>query len=278
MTQRSVMHLHDCRLPFHVYIYHQIYYLLKEIIIAIQSYFDAHNFIQKHKLWKWIIIPGIIYMVLFAVGIYYFWISTGNAVSWLSEKTGLIPWLQKQRNEFLSFLFVMIGIMLRLVLTFFYFSLFKYLFLIIGSPVFAYLSEKTASIIEGKDFPFSFTQLMKDAWRGSKLAIRNTLWQTVYLLLLFFLSFIPLVGWITPLIALFIECYYYGFSMMDYSCERNKLSPSASIEFIGKHRGLAIGNGLMFYLMHGLIFVGWILAPAYAVVAATLSLHRIKNS
>lgn len=189
----------------------------------------------------------------------------------------LEAWLQKQRSEWLSFFFVMIGLMLRLVLVFFYFSLFKYLFLIIGSPVFAYLSEKTSSIIEGREFPFSMKQLFKDAWRGVRLAVRNTLWQTVYIVLLLVLSLIPLVGWITPLIALFIECYYYGFSMMDYSCERNRLSASASIDFIGRHRGLAIGNGLIFYLMHGVPFVGWVFAPAYAVIAATLSLHRIKN-
>jgi len=251
--------------------------LLKEIIIAIQSYYDAHNFIRKHNLWKWIIIPGIIYTLLFVVGIYFFWVSSDNAVTWLSRQIGLENWLEKQRSEWLSFLFLMIGMMLRLVLVFFYFSLFKYVFLIIGSPVFAYLSEKTASIIEGKEFPFSFSQLMKDALRGSKLALRNSVWQTVYLVLLFFLSFIPLIGWITPLIALFIECYYYGFSMMDYSCERNQLSSSESVVFIGRHRGLAIGNGLIFYLMHGVVLIGWILAPAYAVVAATLSLHRIKK-
>jgi CysZ protein len=251
--------------------------LLKEIIIAIQSYSDAHNFIRKHKLWKWIVIPGIIYTILFAVGIYFFWTSSDNAVTWLSKQTGLESWLQKQRSEWLSFLFVMAGLMLRLVLVFFYFSLFKFLFLIIGSPVFAYLSEKIASIIEGREFPFSFSQLAKDAWRGSKLALRNSVWQTVYSILLLFLSLIPLFGWITPLIALFVECYYYGFSMMDYSCERNKLSSAASIDFISRHKGLAIGNGLIFYLMHGFILVGWILAPAYAVVAATLSLHRIKN-
>ena len=252
--------------------------MLKEIIIAIQSYIDAHQFIRKHRLWKCILIPGIIYTLLFAVGIYYFWISSGDAVTLLSRTIGVEAWLQKERSEWLSFLFLMIGMMLRLVLVFFYFSLFKYLFLIIGSPVFAYLSEKTTSIIEGRDFPFNFSQLMKDAWRGSKLALRNTVWQTVYIVLLLFLSFIPLFGWITPLIALFIECYYYGFSMMDYSCERNKLSAGASIQFISRHKGLAIGNGLIFYLMHGLIIIGWILAPAYAVVAATLSLHRIKNT
>ena len=252
--------------------------MLKEIIIAIQSFFDAHNFIIKHKLWKWILIPGIIYALLFITGMYFFWNSSDNAITWLSRQIGIEGWLQKQRSDLLSFIFVMVGLMLRLILVFFYFSLFKYLFLIIGSPVFAYLSEKTSSIIEGREFPFSFSQLVKDSWRGIKLALRNSLWQTVYVFSLLILSLVPLVGWITPLIALFVECYYYGFSMMDYSCERNKLSPSASIDFIGRHKGLAIGNGLMFYLMHGVLIVGWILAPAYAVIAATLSLHRIKKN
>ena len=164
--------------------------------------------------------------------------------------------------------------MIRLVLVFFYFSLFKYLFLIIGSPLFAYLSEKTEAIMEGKDFPFSFSQLLKDIIRGVKLALRNTLWQAVYTISLLILSFFPLVGWITPVIAIFIECYYYGFSMLDYSCERHKLSPNESIAFIGKHKGLAIGNGMVFYLMHLVPFLGWVLAPAYAVVAATISLYH----
>lgn len=223
-------------------------------------------------------IPGIIYMLLFTVGMYFFWQSSNNAVTWLSHQLNLENWLQRQRSAWLSFLFMMVGLMLRLILVFFYFSLFKYLFLIIGSPVFAYLSEKTQAILENKDFPFSFSQLAKDAGRGAVLALRNTLWQAVYMLALLLLSLIPVVGWISPMIALFVECYYYGFSMLDYSMERNKLSPSASIHFITRHKGLAVGNGLMFYLMHGAILVGWVLAPAYAVVAATLSLHKIKTA
>jgi CysZ protein len=251
--------------------------LLKEIIIAIQSYSYAHRFIKEHRLWKWIIIPGLLYMIMFAVGMYFFWQSSNDAVSWISRQAGLETWLQRQRSEWLSFLFVMVGLIVRLVLVFFYFSFFKYLFLIIGSPVFAYLSEKTASIVEGKEFPITFRQLMKDAWRGSRLAVRNTLWQAVYLLALLILSLVPVAGWVAPLIAMFVECYYYGFSMVDYSCERNKLSPAQSIDFISRHKGLAIGNGLIFYLMHGVPVLGWILAPAYAVVAATLSLHNIKT-
>ena len=256
----------------------QIKALLKEIVIAVQSWGEAHRFIQQHRLFKWIIIPGIIYTMLFIVGMMVFWQSSDGVVSWISNQLSIETWLQKERSEWLSFLFVMTGMMLRLVLVLFYFSLFKYLFLIIGSPLFAYLSEKTEAIIEGKDFPFSFKQLLKDIIRGVRLALRNMLWQTVYTVSILILSFIPLLGWVTPLLALLVECYYLGFSMLDYSCERNKLSTSQSIIFIGRHKGLAIGNGMVFYLMHLLPVLGWILAPSYAVIAATISLHELKNT
>ena len=213
-------------------------------------------------------------MILFSVGIYFFWKSSDSAVSYLSNLIGIEKWLHRQQNSLLSFLFLMGEIMVRLTLVFFYFSLFKYIFLIIGSPLFAYLSERTEAIIEGKEFIFSWKQLWKDMIRGIRLAVRNTLWQTVYILSLLILSLFPIVGWITPVIILFVECYYYGFSMLDYSCERHKLTASESIEFIGKHKGLSIGNGMVFYLMHLFPFVGWALAPAYAVVAATISLYH----
>lgn len=132
--------------------------------------------------------------------------------------------------------------------------------------------------MDGKEITFNLQQFMKDAWRGIKLALRNTLWQSVYMFSLLLLSFIPVIGWITPLIAIMVECYYYGFSMLDYSFERQKLSPAESIRYVSNHKGLAIGNGLVFYLMHGLIIIGWILAPAYAVIAATLSLYKSNKA
>lgn len=248
--------------------------MLKEIVIAIQAYRKAHVFIGKHRLWKWILIPGLVYMILFTIGLYFFWISADTAVSHLSQFIGVDRWLHRQHSSALSFIFLMGGIMVRLIMMFFYFSLFKYLFLILGSPVFSYLSEKTESIIEGKEFVFRGSVFIHDIQRGIRLALRNCLWQTVYTVSILILSFIPLAGWITPVISGLVECYYYGFSMLDYSCERHKLSPSESINFIGQRRGLAIGNGLVFYLMHLIPFVGWVLAPSYALVAATISLYH----
>lgn len=248
--------------------------MLKEIVIAVQSWADAHQFIQRNRLFKWIVVPGFIYTIMFIVGMFFFWQSADSVWSWVSGKLHIESWLQKERNEWLSFLFVMTGVMLRLVSVLFYFSIFKYVILIIGSPVFAYLSEKTEAIIEQKEHSFNWADLKKDCKRSARLALRNCGWQSVYLLALILLSLVPVVGWITPVIALLMECYYFGCSMLDYSFARINFTPSQSISFIGRHKGLAIANGLLFYLMHVIL----ILAPAYAIVGATLTVHKVKNN
>ena len=251
--------------------------MLKEIIISIQAYAYTYGFIIRHRLWKWILIPGLIYAILFCAGIYLFAVSSHTAIEFMLQKSGVAEWMEKMQNSWISFLLIFGQLILNLILLLFYFSLFKYLFLIIGSPLFAYLSEKTESIIEGTEFPFNFKQLLKDIARGIRLALRNMLWQTVYTVSILILSFIPVIGWVTPLLALLVECYYLGFSMLDYSCERNKLSTAQSISFIGRHKGLAIGNGIVFYLMHLVPLLGWLFAPSFAVIAATISLHKAKT-
>jgi CysZ protein len=249
--------------------------MFKDIIIALQAYSKAHRFILQYKLWKWIIIPGIVYAILFIVGMYFFGQTANDFIEWL--KGLLMNSLNRINSSFLNFIVTLSGIMIWVILMLLYFSFFKYFFLIVGSPVFAYLSEKTAAIIEGKEYPFSLSQFLIDIKRGVRISLRNALWQTVYLLSILLLGIVPLIGWFIPVLALLIECYYYGFSMLDYSMERNKKSVSESILFIGNHKGLAIGNGFVFYLMHLLPIVGWVLAPAYAVIAATLSIYDLKE-
>jgi CysZ protein len=211
------------------------------------------------------------------ISMYYFGQTSSQFIEWLSLKTGFKQWLDGMQSGLLGFLFTLAGLILWLIQMLFYFSLFKYVWLIVGSPLFAYLSEKTESIINGTEYEFSSKQMFLDVIRGIRISVRNALWQTVYIVAILILSLIPVIGWATPLLALLIECFYYGFSMLDYSCERRRMNFSESIYFINQHRGLAIGNGIVFYAMHLIPFVGWVLAPAYAVIAATLSMIEINQ-
>jgi len=204
---------------------------------------------------------------------YYFGLTANLFIGWLSQVTGLTAWLGRMHDGFLGFLFALSGLFFWLNQMLLYFSLFKYIWLIVGSPVFAYLSEKTEAIVQGKTSRIDFNQLKRDALRGCAIAARNALWQTVYMVTILLLTLVPLIGWATPLLAVLLDCYYFGFSMLDYSSERKNVSPTESIYFIGSHRGLAIGNGLVFYLMHPVILI----APAYAIIAATLSMHELEQ-
>ena len=248
--------------------------MLKEIVISIQSWGEAHRFISQHKLWKWVVIPGLIYTILFITAMYFFGKSATAVIEYFTHIMQLSNWIQKFQNSLLGFLFTFTGIILWLTLLLFYFSFFKYICLIIGSPVFAYLSRKTESIIKDDNHLPGWAEIKSEMGRGIYIAMRNCGWQTIYLVGLILLSLIPVVGWITPLIVLVVECYYYGFSMLDYGFARNSFSSSKSIQFIGRHQGLAISNGFLFYLMHVVV----IFAPAYAIIAATLTVHKVKDS
>jgi CysZ protein len=251
--------------------------LFKDIIISIRSFFQAHRFIKQHKLFKWVLLPGIIYTLLFMVSMYFFSTTANTFIKWMSVTTGLKNWIDTLHNSFIGFIFTVTSLFLWLLQMLLYFSLFKYIFLIIGSPIFAFLGEKTEAIIEGKTYPFSLSLLFKNILRSIKLALRNSVWQTVYMLSLLILSFIPIIGWITPLLAILIECYFYGFSMLDYGQERQNKTASQSIFFISNHKGLAIGNGIVFYIMHLVPIIGWIFAPSYAAIAATLSMIDLQK-
>ena len=248
--------------------------MLKEIVITIQSWGEAHHFISQHKLWKWVIIPGLIYTILFIAAMYFFGRSATAVIEYFTHILHLSEWIQEFENSLLGFLFTFTGIILWMVLMLFYFSFFKYICLIIGSPVFAYLSRKTEFIIEGNDHSPGWGEIKSEFARGIYIAMRNCGWQTFYMIGLILLSLVPFIGWITPLIVLVVECYYYGFSMLDYGFARNKYTSAQSIQFIARHKGLAIGNGFLFYLMHTII----IFAPAYAIIAGTLTVNKVKNN
>ncbi len=244
----------------------------EQISLGFSTYGDAQRFIFKHGLWWYLLVPGIL-NILLIVGVFFLSSVFGDQLA-----TWLVDWFSPDAEWLKWLLGFFIALIVKLLLFFLYILMYKYLILIIMSPFLALLSEKVEEILTGKSYPFVFRQFMKDVMRGVLIALRNMFIEFGLILLFYILAFIPLVNLFGMLFLFIMQSYFYGFSMLDYSNERQKQKIGPSIAFVRRYKWLAIANGTVFYLLFLIPFVGWLVSPAYAVVAATLAHHKIRTT
>lgn len=245
---------------------------LRELISGVQMHATAFRFIHEQKLHGWLLLPIGVNLLLF--------VSTFGLSSYFSDAVTqwITNWLGDEDSLWQKLLYWTLFLGSRLLVFFAYALFYKNIVFIVLSPLLAFLSEKTDEKATGNSYPFSWSQLMKDVIRGVRLALRNLLYELGLSFVLLAFGFVPLVGWISPILLLMVQSYFYGFSMLDYSCERYKMNTSESLLFVRAHKGLAIGLGLSFYGLFLLPYVGWIIAPVWGIVAATLAFLRIKKA
>jgi CysZ protein len=61
--------------------------------------------------------------------------------------------------------------------------------------------------------------------------------------------------------------------MLDYGLAKNDFTIQKSIFYSSRHKGLSIGNGIVFYLMHVVV----VFAPAFAIIASSFSVMKVKT-
>lgn len=257
--------------------------LLNGFSVGIEGFFAAITFIFKNKLWWTFGIPLLLNIILYIVGFSF----TDFMGDWLSAK--LDTWLNINSNSKIisAIPSILKGLTYFIfqIIFFFIFSLFGgYIILILLSPLFAWLSEKTDSIINQTEYPFSLNQFVHDVWRGIAIAIRNLFYELGISLIILIATFIPILGQlispITFILYFLITSYFYGFAYMDYNNERNKLNIKQSVKLVRKYRGLAVANGSLFYLSLLIPFCGVLLSGFVGIIAtvgATISMSKINN-
>ena len=243
-----------------------------------KTYGAAHKFIVKHKLWLYVFLPAVINAGMIVLLIFFGWHYFGLLTDWLMDLLGLNSDTEGYLGYLITALHWVFRIVLQVLLFLVYSTMYRYIIMIILSPLLALLSEKTDKLLTGKDYPFNLKNLLIDIARGVAIAIRNSLIEFLFMIALFFFSYVPVIGYISPVLMFFITCYFYGFSMMDYTNERNRLSVKQSVRFVRRNMGFSMANGIVFYLVFFFVpLVGFMVAPAYAVVAATLGIHEIRK-
>ncbi len=252
----------------------------KHLLLGYKSYWEAIKFIFKHGL-SWYFLVPLLINIIFVFG------GFGATIKVINFATETFKtWIDFDTKSFLGhqylneFFVVIIGILISVLFFVAFMYLSGHIIMILFSPLLSFVSEKVDRILTNKDFPFEWKQFFSDVLRGILIAVRNILIELFCIILMFFISFIPIVGWFSPIVLFIVSSYYYGFSFMDYTNERRGLSFWKSIKYIQKHKGLAYANGSIFSLALLIPFCGVSIATFVAIistVAATLSMEKIKT-
>lgn len=238
--------------------------------LSLNAYSKAHSIIWKNGFWKFFIYPALISTVFFITTFSLAMVYSQGIVDWIftyiphSSEIALIDFL-------LNILYLILSVAIRIMFLLVYFSLFRNIIMILLAPVMAYLAEKTANHLGIETGKFHWNIFLKNAWRGVLINTRNLFKELFLTLILFLFSFVPGLGLFTPFILILVQCYFYGFSMMDYSMELKSFTIKQSLNFMRSNKSLAIGIGGVFYAFFLIPYIGWIFAPIYGTVAATVA-------
>lgn len=249
----------------------------EQIIENLKLFFDGHLFIIKHKLYRHLLITGIIFILIFSVGLTYL--------------IQLINWTENTYSDDIQhFLTTYINLnynyidyitrggfwIVKHALKANKDSIFLSIFLIIGTPYLSFLSGKIQKLVTHSESKFNFKKFFKEIYRGLSISLRNTIKQFLWFLLILIISFIPYMEYITPLFGFIIQAYYNGILITDYTLEQKGFSIKESFEFYKTNKFALFSTGLGFMFILLIPVIGWFIAPTYALVSASLYFEKNK--
>jgi len=233
---------------------------------ALTAYPRALYLISKLRLWKYIFLPGIM-GILLAIAI--FALSYG-----LSDNIGDLlarwyPW--EWGNSVVATIADVFGGLLILAIGL---IIFKQLVMILTGPFMSSLSEKVERHILENDNAnsVSINNTGYQVVRGVRIAFRNLFWELFLTILLLFLGLIPLFSPFAIAGIFLVQAYYFGFGNLDFALERH-YNAGDTIDFVKKHRGMALGNGIITTLLL-MTVIGFLFILPIGVVAATIETSK----
>jgi len=253
-----------------------------DVGLALSGFVRAPAFAARHGLAWLFLVPALLWAA-FAVGLFAFttWL-VGRAETWIMHALKAGPLGDEAADlhglwSYVKVFFESGGAMVLLIAVklalFFLFALVnKYIVLIVLAPVLAYASERTEEIVTGRRSPFSLPQLVRDAARGVRMALRNGFLELGLNVLIWAATLaFPFLAPLSVVLVLTVSAYFYGFSMFDLVFERRRMSVRASVRAARANPGLVLTNGGLFMLLAKVPLVGLMLVPVMAAIGAALA-------
>ena len=244
--------------------------MIKNILSGISAYAGSFGLISQLKLWKYFIIPIVISVVTATI--------IGFTAYGLSDNIGAFLakiWIWDWGKETFTTITSVIGGLFVLVIGF---LLYKHIVMALSAPFMSPVSEKIEIHING-DLKHNHrkTSFQEQLIRGIRISLRNIGKELLLTIPLLLLSFIPIIGIFFTALLFLLQAYYVGFGNMDYTLERH-FNYKNSINFVGKKRGFAIGNGIVFMMCMLIPVIGLIIVLPLSVTAASVKTVALLNT
>jgi len=247
---------------------------LHQIKLSFTFYLRSFRFIDTNDLWKLLITPAIVSLIL-AFLIIVFAIKTSGII----VETFLANFQStSQDRTFQSFIEGFLLVVVRAFVYFLYLKVYRYLVLVLLAPSFSIISSKIQLINTGLANTSCTSKYLINCSRGIKIALRNFLIEIILSTLIILISIV--IAWLIPLAPiaiLLLESYFVGYSMADYRNEYHNISSRNSRKLINHYFGLVIGNGFLFNLFLLIPVLGALAAPTFALISSGLSINYLEK-
>ncbi len=235
--------------------------MFKNIAKGLQAYTSALGLISKLKLWKYFAVP-IAISVIVAAAIFGTAYGLSDNLGRFIARIWVWEWGKDTFLSISSFIGGLIIIVIGLIL-------YKHIIMALSAPFMGPVSEKIeAHLTNSPEIRTKQSSFQALLWRGIRINVRNLMMELLLTIPLLILKLIPVVNIFSAVLLFLMQAYYAGFGNMDYTLERH-FSYNSSLNFVRKHRGVAIGNGIGFIGLLLIPVIGVILVLPLSVTAAT---------
>ena len=244
--------------------------MFNDFVSGFTSYVKAVEHVSRFRMWGYVLLPGLISIL---IGVAIFATAYGLSDDIGQYIIGFWKWdfakgvVSSIASIFGGLLLAALGLLI-----------FKQLVMVVTAPFLSVLSEKVEMQLTGfeDNVGWSLSKILKDISRGLAIAVRNLLRELSLTILLLIIGLIPVFTPFTSALIFVLQSYYAGFGNLDFAMERH-FGYRDSIRFVKAHRGLAIGNGMVFLLLL-FTFVGFLVAMPIGTVAATIeTVKRLED-
>lgn len=234
--------------------------MVKNIFKGIKAYASALGLIGNLGLWKYFAVPVLISLftaILIGLSAWGWSDDIANAIDllWVWE------WGASWFHSFAELLGGVLIIALGLIV-------YKHIVMALSAPFMSPVSAAIEHHFLGTLHSHRDTSNTTQLWRGIRVNVRNLILEVCITIPLLVLSLVPVLNFITAILLLLVQAYFAGFGNMDYTLERH-YGYKESVQFVKEHKGVAIGNGIIFTLMLFIPFIGILVVLPLSVTAAT---------